>query len=110
MGMVVGSHQMFYQLVEESEEEMKKIFGASSGILSLLAFLTYTGSHIWTSVVLFKVTKLWAFLVILLIPGIGDLMGLYVLCKIKFFIPFIAYGACIVLWILSAAFANAVDK
>ena len=89
---------------------MKKIFGTSSGILSLLAVLTYAGSHIWTSVVLFKVTKLWAFLIILLIPGIGDLMGLYILFKIKFFIPFIAYGVCIVLWILSAVFASAADR
>lgn len=89
---------------------MKKITGVFSGALGVIAFLLYLGSHIWTAVVLHSVTKLWAFLIILLIPGIGDLMGLYILFKIKFFMPFIAYGVCFVLWIISAAFANASDK
>ena len=85
---------------------MKKLSAGFSGVLGVIAFLTYVGSHVWTSVVLFKVTKLWAFLIIFLIPGFGDLAGLYVLFKIKFFIPFIAYGVCVVLWALSAAFAQ----
>jgi len=88
---------------------MKKLSAGFSGILGVLAFFTYIGSHIWTSVVLFKVTKLWAFLIILVVPGFGDLLGLYILFEIKFFIPFIAYGACLVLWMLSAVFAQKAD-
>lgn len=89
---------------------MKKLKTGSAAITALLAWLSYLGAHIAGAIVLFKSVKLWLFLVILLVPGIGDIAGIICLIKVGSWWPFILYGASIVFWIVSGLLARAADE
>lgn len=81
-----------------------------AGVLGILMWIGFTAAHIYTAVVVYKAVKLWAFLTILLVPGIGDLMGIYVLFKIKFFFPLIVYAIDVAIFILIALVGDKIDK
>lgn len=80
--------------------KMKKASSIIGNFMVFAFFASYLAAHIWTAIVLFKAVKLWAFLVILCVPVLGDLMGIYVLFKIGFYVPFILYGISVIVSII----------
>ena len=81
-----------------------------AAVFSILGILSYGASHILAAIVLFKHVKLWLFLVMLLVPGVGDVAAIVSLIYIKMWWPFILYGANIVCWILACVFLGIADK
>lgn len=90
---------------------MKKKFLIGSSIgFTVLWTVSYFASHIVSAIVLFHNVKLWAFLVMLLVPGLGDIMAIFTLIKLKLWWPFILYGICIVFGVIGSIIASKADE
>lgn len=87
-----------------------KILSGGTAVTSILATIAYGVAHIGGAIILFKSVKLWLFIVILLVPGIGDIAGVISLIKTGNWWPLVSYVAAIALWMISAALASAADK
>ena len=61
-------------------------------VLVVLYTLLYTAAHIGAAVVLFSSVKFWLFLVMLLVPFIGDIAAIVCLFSIHCYWPFILYS------------------
>ena len=81
-----------------------------AAVFSILGMLSYGASHIVAAIVLFKHVKLWLFLVMLLVPGVGDVASIVSLINLRMWWPFILYGASIVCWLLAFVFSAIADK
>jgi hypothetical protein len=74
--------------------------------LGILLWAGYFISHILAAIVLFQKVKLWAFLIMLLVPGIGDFMAIYTLIILKIYLPLLVYVATCVVWIIVSLTTN----
>ena len=70
----------------------------------------YAFAHILAAVMLFKSVKLWAFLVMLFVPGLGDVMAISMLLKLRHYLPLIIYGAVAVFWFAVYVVASATES
>ena len=79
------------------------VLGASVGLVYLIA-------HVVVILSLFHHLKLWAFLVAMFVPGVGDVMGIYGLISTKCWWPFIAYGIAVIWYILVGFISQRMEK
>jgi len=79
-------------------------------VIGILSWVAYGAAHILAAVMLFKSVKLWSFLVMLLVPGLGDVMAITTLIKIKYFLPLVIYGAAAVIWFAVYVVASATES
>ena len=82
-------------------------FLSAVGVISWIATII---THIISAVYLYNHVKLWAFLIVLLVPGLGDIMGIYYVVVFRFWFPIIAYGSTTALFILAGLVAKKADK
>jgi len=69
-------------------------------VIGALSWVAYGAAHILAAVTLFKSVKLWAFLVMLFVPGLGDVMAITTLIKVRYYLPLIVYGVAAVVWLV----------
>lgn len=79
-------------------------------VLVVLYTLLYTAAHIGAAVVLFSSVKFWLFLVMLLVPFIGDIAAIVCLFSIHCYWPFILYGVSMMLYIAGQMMAKQIDE
>lgn len=86
-----------------------KITTVAAGTLSTLSIIAYFVSHILAAIFIFKRVKLWLFLIVLLVPVLGDITAIFVLLSSKLYLPFLFYGISIALYIIGGIVARKVD-
>ena len=89
---------------------MKKMFAGSAFVFSVIGTLAYIASHISAVVIAFQHFKLWAVLVMLFVPLIGDGMAIMAFIKLHAWWPLILYARCFICWGVGGALASKADS
>lgn len=89
---------------------MKKFANWLIGFSGVASWVIMLITHVATAIFIFNHVKLWAFLVVLLVPVLGDVMGIFYVIKLHYWIPLIGYGITCVLFIISGLVVNRVDE
>ena len=90
----------------DMEGVMKSFANGFLGAVGVISWIATIVTHIISAVYLYNHVKLWAFLIVLLVPGLGDIMGIYYVITLRFWLPLIAYAVTTSLFILAGLVAN----
>lgn len=89
---------------------MERVKAILSGAAGIIIFICLNIPHVALAITLFRSVRLWAFLVILLVPGFGDILGIIALFQIKCYWPFIWYAVSAAIWGIITVIAAILDK
>lgn len=85
---------------------MKSFANGFLGAVGVISWIATIVTHIISAVYLYNHVKLWAFLIVLLVPGLGDIMGIYYVITLRFWLPLISYAVTALLFIIAGLVAN----
>lgn len=87
-------------------KRLREWFAHTAGIL---LFICINIPHVAVAITLFQHVTLWAFLVMLLVPGVGDVMAIWTLIRIQCWWPFVFYAVSLALWLVAGVAGKALE-